>query len=171
MAPMKCNQCEKNVATLECGSCQCALCKSCATFLKDEDFLFWEDQYKKLSSKSFCQTCYQSEVDPQLQIYEQNLEKAKEVFIYFIHQGKETRLMKRKEKALRVEKGLDKDETLMRLAFLASLGGHNALLDVELKAEKIRQGAYQTSVFSAQGIPTNLDENLENKKIKTPIRS
>lgn len=161
----QCDQCGKSSATLNCSNCHGPLCKNCAEFLKPEDFQYSEEQQKNFIQKSFCQNCYQTSVWPELQQYEETLEKAKQVFVYYKHQGKETRLMKRNEKPLKVENCVDKDEATMKLAFQTCLMKHNALLDVELSSTKVRQGGYQTLIWKGEGIPTTLNEEKENKKI------
>ena len=42
----------------------------------------------------------------------------------------------------------DRDETIMRLAFFAAQRSSNAVIQVEVTAEKVRNGAYQTSKWS-----------------------
>lgn len=84
------------------------------------------------------------------------LAKARNVGIYFKDQGKETRLLKRSEKPVRVLDCPDREETLLRLAFLAVKAGFIGLLDVDIVATKVRDGAYQTSSWSGSGIPSNL---------------
>ncbi len=43
----------------------------------------------------------------------------------------------------------------MRMAFAAAKAGYDSLVDVELKAEKWRDHAYQKSVWHGTGVPAN----------------
>lgn len=83
--------------------------------------------------------------------------RAENIIVFFKNQGKETRLIKRTEKPLRVTECDDREETLLRLAFLAAQNGFNGLIDVDIKAEKIFDHAYQTKNWTGIAMPVNLD--------------
>ncbi len=149
-----CITCLSPKIRLKCGICEGALCKSCSIFHEDTTFTDWPEVPKVLSQAPFCHSCYEEKVRA---VYEECLaihERAKDLSIYDIKQGKETRLMKRLEAALKVESSDDREETLMRLAYLAAKAGFNCLIDVDLVSEKIRDGTYQTTKWSGSGIPT-----------------
>lgn len=140
---------------MQCGSCEGDLCKACALILEDGQFSYLAKVPEILSHAIYCGPCYDTHVAPELEIYNNLLERAKDVTVFFKTQGKETRLMKRSEKAFRVENCPDRDETLMRLAFLAAQGNFNTLIDVDLTSEKVRVGGYQNLKWQGTGIPTN----------------
>jgi hypothetical protein len=108
----------------------------------------------------FCNSCFDQHIAADLAHYEQTMEQAKEVLVYFKAQSKETRLIRRLEKPISVRDCADHDETLMRLAFIAAKMGYNAVIDIDLVTKKVRLGSYQTQVFSATGMPTNV--NIRN---------
>ena len=88
----------------------------------------------------------------------------KSVFVFFKTQSKETRMMSRKEIQVKVENCPDREETLMRLAFLAAFGGFNTLIDVELNSEKVRNSSsYQTSNWSGSAKPTTIDASKQDR--------
>ena len=112
---------------------------------------------EELTKEVYCPACYEGRVAPALHVYDEVMEKARQVAVYFKTQSKETRLMKRKQAPLSVEGCPDREEALMRLAFLAAKGGFGTLIDVDLIGDKVRQGAYQTSVWRGTGIPFRKD--------------
>ncbi len=89
--------------------------------------------------------------------YQQDIQAAKDIIVFLKKQTKETRLVSRKEPPLKVEQCTDREETLLRLGFLAVQKGFNALIDVDIFAEKILSGRYQTSNWKGSGIPANID--------------
>ena len=77
--------------------------------------------------------------------------------MFFKTQRKEVPLIRRAKEAFRIEECLDRDETILRLAFLAAREGYNAVIEVEVLAEKIRMGSYQTSKWSGTGVAAQID--------------
>jgi hypothetical protein len=47
----------------------------------------------------------------------------------------------------------------MRLAFLAAENNFNALVDVVVTSEKVRNEGYQTTKWKGTGVPVPLDES------------
>lgn len=94
---------------------------------------------------------------PQLNQYDELMEKAKNTLVYEKTQGKETRLIKRIEKPVYVKDCPDRAETMLRLAFFAAQAGYNAIIDVDLVPTKIRTGSYQTTNWSGSGIPAQVN--------------
>lgn len=152
-----CGSCLKPSATLECGHCKDSVCKKCANFVEADQFSFMGQVPEELSHQVYCHRCYEEKVAPALTRHEEAMERAKNFPVFFTTQSKETRLIKRKEQPLTVQDCTDRDETLLRLAFLAAQGGFNALIGVELTSKKIKDGTYQTQVWSGTGIPVNAD--------------
>jgi hypothetical protein len=153
-----CVVCQKPKANLSCELCQAAVCKSCAQFLNEDDFAFLPENERKFANGSYCTPCFDSEVGPELAADDQLREQANDVIVYFKNQSKETRLFKRTKDILRVPSCTDKEETVLRLAFLAAQKGYNAIIDVDISAEKVRtQGGYQSSNWRGTAVATHLD--------------
>lgn len=142
---------------MECGICKSALCKSCTQFVEPDAFSFLTVVPDELTHSAFCNDCFVAQVQPRLDQYAETLEKAKNIAIWEKDQSKETRFFSRKEKALKVENCSDRQETILRLAFLATQVGFNAVIDVQVTGKKITNGTYQTTSYSGSGIPTNVD--------------
>lgn len=136
-----------------CGICQEAVCKQCVQFLEEGSFSFLKQVPDRLNHTTYCGPCFDEKIAPEILAYEQLMDRAKDVAVFFKKQGKETRLIKRLEDPIRVTDCADKDEILLRLAFLAAQGNFNTLVDVEIVAEKVREGGYQRSKWQAVGVP------------------
>ncbi|MEK6556119.1 MAG: hypothetical protein AABZ31_12815 [Bdellovibrionota bacterium] len=102
----------------------------------------------------------------QLDAYTEQAEKARDVFIYYKAQSKENRFIHRKEKPIKVKDGQDRDETLMRLAFIAARMNFNCIVDVELTSTKQINGGYQKAIWQAVGIPVNVDPKRIQAQLK-----
>jgi hypothetical protein len=155
MTDQICSVCQKPKSQLHCGHCGAVVCKSCAVFLEEGSFSFYPEVPKVLSHTTYCNPCYTVHILPAQETYAALIEKAKNVLVYDKTQGKETRLMKRLEKPLRISNCPDREETLLRLAFLAAQANFEAIIDVNLTGEKVRDGSYQTTSWSGTGIPTS----------------
>lgn len=156
---MECTRCQKPKANLNCGICQCNLCKNCAQFLEEGRFSFLAQVPEELSHGIYCDLCFSEKVSPALFEYDELMEKAKNILVYDKKQGKETRLIKRTEKPFKVVDCPDHDETILRLAFFAAKAGFNAIIDVDVTSEKVKHGSYQNMKWSGTAIPANVDES------------
>ncbi len=92
------------------------------------------------------------------------MESAKNVFVYYKAQSKETRLMKRSESPLQVNACADRDETVLRLAFLAVKLGFNAIIDVDLVSKKVRDGSYKILTWNGTAVPAIVDAEKLNRQ-------
>jgi hypothetical protein len=96
-------------------------------------------------------------VAPELSLYEETLEQAKRVFVFFKTQRKSIPLIKKEKNPEWIEESPDRDETILKLAYISASRGFNAIMDVETTSKKVRNEAYQTSVWSGSGIPAQVD--------------
>lgn len=166
-----CSSCQKPKATLQCGLCSDALCKSCAQTLEADSFQLLTEIPAHLSHKAYCVPCFDSQVASELDAYNETLEKAKNVYVFTKSQSKETRLIKRKAAAIRVENCSDEDDAILHLAFLAAQSDYNAIVDVHLTSKKIIQNSYQSTAWTGTAIPTHVDaDKLEQSRptLKNP---
>lgn len=126
-------------------------------FLDEDTFSFVKRVPEYLTHSTYCNPCYLTKVTPALDIYNAKIERAKGVQVFFKVQSKETRLINRDQNPVRVKECADKEETLLRLAFKAQEAGFDGIVDVDIVAEKVKSGSYQTFKFSGTGIPAYLD--------------
>lgn len=108
-----------------------------------------------LSHTIYCAPCFDSKVADELVRYNETMERARHINVFEKGQGKETRLIKRKELPVRVSECSDRQETLLRLAFQAAELGYNGIVDVDIRSEKVIVNSYQTTRYSGTGIPAN----------------
>ncbi|WP_413613263.1 hypothetical protein [Bdellovibrio sp. HCB-110] len=158
-----CCSCFSAKAPLECGICKSAVCKKCAQFLEEDSFSFLAKIPQDLSFNVYCPQCFDAKVAPELDSYNDTMERAKSIMVFFKDQGKESRLMSRKEPPVQVVDCADREETLLRLAFFAAKANYNGLVDAELTSKKIREGSYQTHKWSGTAIPTHIDPKKVNR--------
>lgn len=152
-----CAHCGKAKSPYQCGTCNDALCKSCVQFMPNGAFQYLTNRSPEISHNWYCSVCFDKNVTSALATYEEIAVRAEGILVFDISQGKETRFVKRLEKPIVIESGLDQHDITMRLAYMAAEKNFNALVDVDIKATKIREGSYQTTAYSGKGIPTNVD--------------
>lgn len=153
-----CSECMKPKALLTCGICDSALCKKCAQFIDEEHFSFMVPIPHDLSRGTYCNPCMTNTITPAMEEYDQQMARAKSLNTYDVDQTKETRWMDKSEPALLVENVLDREESLLRLAFMAVNANYNVLVDVDLTYTKVNAGRYQHFIWKATGIPVMLDD-------------
>jgi len=95
---------------------------------------------------------------------------AKNVNVFFASQSKESRFVRRIEKPIKVENCQDREEAVMRLAFLAIEANKNSIVDVDLVSMKVHKGGtWQSSLWSGRAIPADIDEaHLKRKYASAP---
>ncbi len=159
-----CTICQKPKAKLECGLCKEPICKGCTQFVDENFFSFQKEIPKDLAFTTFCGTCFNLTIEPAIENYEETMQKAREVSLFYKDQGKETRRMVRAEKPIVIENCLDKDELILRLAFRAAEESFNTLVDVDLVSQKVKQGNYQHLIWKGTAVPISLEpEKLKRK--------
>ena len=161
-----CSICFKPKAKLDCGICKEPICKNCTVFLEDDHFAFLKPMPDDFILRRFCPPCYDAKVEPALAAYDSDLEKARNVFVFYKTENKESRYFKRIEKPVKVADCTDREELILRLAYLAVKANCNTIVDVELTQEKIKKGAYQTSNWSGTANPVEADPQKIEKKSK-----
>ncbi len=109
-----------------------------------------------LKNKTFCTNCYNQGVGERITEYFDVVEKAKKVNVFSKIQSKETRRIKRTQPPVKVDDCNDREEALLKLAFLAAEKGFDTLVDVDLKSKKVGEGkTYKKLVWSGVGIPVD----------------
>lgn len=164
-----CATCKGPKATLNCGVCDEKICKSCASFADELMVPLLEPMPSYFEHGVFCQSCFQTQIVGEIAEYAAILERAHLVDIFYKTQSKESRFVRRTEKPIRVKDCVDRDFTVLKLAFLAARDGFNILLDVEATSEKVRNGGWQTSNWQGVGTPGHVDqEKLSRRMANSP---
>ena len=157
MQKEECICCRKPKATLECEVCNEMVCKGCSQALDQATFAFREAIPEILTHNLYCSACYDQHVAPELDAYNEILDRAREVFVFFTTQRKEIPLIRRSKETFQVKNNNDRDETILRLGYFAAKDNYNAITEVNVFAEKVRNGGYQTSTWQGSGIPALVD--------------
>lgn len=151
-----CEVCNKNKTALKCDMCKESSCKQCSEFIDEDCFEFVSLLPENLKNKTFCLNCYGSSVAEDMNMYKDLLEKAKNMDVYSKDQSSETRLIKRIEKPIKIEDCSDRDETLLRLAFLSAQKGFDTMVDVDIRYKKVGEGkAYRKLVWGGSAVPVD----------------
>jgi len=149
-----CSFCNKKKTEIICDACEQATCKKCSYFIDEDTVEFLSLLPERLVHKTFCPECFHGQVGTEVEKFNAILDLAQNIDVFDKKQTKETRLMKRSEKPLLVNECDDRNETLMRLAFLAAQKGFNTLLDVDISSKRISAGGSRTKqLWSGRGIP------------------
>jgi len=98
--------------------------------------------------------------------YEETLEKAKSIYIFFTTQRKEIPLIRKSKEIYKIDACEDRDETILRLAYKAAAAGFNAVVNTEVLHEKKRNHAYQKTIWRGTGSPAMIDESKLDRQYK-----
>ena len=170
MSNSECVSCRKSKANLVCEMCEESVCKNCVQVLDVDTFSFLAKIPKELIHSNYCGACYDMTVTPELERYNEIMERAINVFVFFQTQRKEIPLIRKSKEVFSVTNCIDRDQTILRLAFFAAEQGFNAVIDVEELFDKIRNGRYQTSVWRGTGIAAQIDEGkLERQDLRNQV--
>jgi hypothetical protein len=164
MSTATCTTCLTAKAPYNCKVCETPVCKKCAHFFSEEQIPYLPYQIPQdiRGGGAFCNACYNEKVAPVVDHYEATLARAREVFVFFVEESKETRLIRRSEKTFKVD-GDDKDDIVLKLAFLAALAGFNAVVDIEVTGVKRRDGSYKLVSWSGSGTAAQVDAARHNR--------
>ena len=158
-----CCSCHKPKVNFQCALCESGLCKGCTQFMDENSFSFLKKVPTELAHSIYCPKCFDDKVADTLQNYKETMEKAKEVIIFFKNEGKKTRLLPRKEEPYQVIDCLDKEETILRLAFFAAQANFNSIIDVDLTYSKVIHGSHKYLKWKGTAVPCQLDSKTLNQ--------
>ena len=154
----ECLSCRKRAGPYSCVICEEAVCKPCSESLSDPLFIDLEKISAEQAAGRFCGGCYDREIAPKIASYEEVMEAAKQVFIFFKTQRKHIPLIRKSKVRVTVENCVDRDETILRLAYYAAKEGYNAVIDVDVDCKKIRAGgSTKTALWQGSGFPAEVD--------------
>ncbi len=125
---------------------------------------FYASREPQLSHTFYCQSCFDSEVQPALDQYEETLEKAREVLFFFDGRRQPLVPQKKAEFPVEVTNGTDRDETILHLGFLAASQGYNAIYRAQVEGLKVRNEGYQKTRWVGRGTPAQVDASKYEEK-------
>ncbi|MBX7149090.1 hypothetical protein K1X76_08380 [bacterium] len=157
---MTCSSCLKSnlKQSYTCSLCHHILCKNCTQFLDNTSFSFLEIIPDNLKHSTYCGSCYDSTVAPAQETYNITLKKAENLFL-FDKGDKQVPLIKRSNGKITIENCEDKQNAVLKLAFLAAQKKFNAVVDIERFTKKLNKSGYQTTLYGITGYPAMIDES------------
>lgn len=158
-----CSTCRAPRATTDCALCSEPLCRRCVILPAGDAFALDPQAAPELKLPRYCQRCHDDRVAAPLAAYEETLALARDVIYLPKTYKMQVQVLKKAKNEVRVEACADRDETILRLAFLAARDGYNALIQAEVERRKVRNHAYQTSEWSGHGFPATLDVERLNR--------
>jgi hypothetical protein len=152
----QCTSCDRRPSTRECGMCASALCKACTQFLDAETFSFYAKIPLDLSHAAYCDSCFASIVQPAREELSDDLRRAQDIVVFTVNQRRHLTMTVSKER-LEVKNCKDRNEAFLRLAYFAVKSGRNSLVQVDVYSTKVRDGAYQSSLWHGSGYAADVD--------------
>lgn len=104
----------------------------------------------------YCGPCYDEKVAAYQADYDVTLGKAREINVFFKGSKSSVRVLRKAKELVRVTDAPDRDGAILTLAFQAAHEGYNAITEVEVVSRKLRTNHRQTSLWSAEGIPSEI---------------
>lgn len=147
-----CSICRQNRAIAQCGGCRAAVCKTCEQYIAPETFSFREKVPDELLQGHYCAACYSTKIEPALEAYNQILERARKIFIFFDTSPLPRSLIKKSNKGIAIAKCKDRDETFLRMGFRAAEKGFNAVVEVVVERTRFK------NTWEGKGVPANINE-------------
>src|SRR5690349_13250801 len=120
MSESICSSCRRSKTVSPCEVCHQSVCQDCRQFLDASTFSFLEKIPEDLSHSHYCQACYDLKVEPALTQYQEVMDRAKKVFVFFKTQRRPAPVSRRSKEKIQVNACDDRDETILRLAFFAA---------------------------------------------------
>ena len=157
MSSSECIACRKPKAEKTCGVCAEHVCKNCALYLEEGSFSFRQDLPEEAKHNYYCPNCYDEHITPLAQEYEAQMALAKDVFVFFVTGKRAVPTLKKSLTRVEVKECVDRDETILRLAFAAVRMGYNAIINTEVKSVKSRNHSYQKSIWEGEALPVSVD--------------
>ena len=157
MSESVCESCRKPKAQYQCEICEGPVCRKCVQVLEKDTFSFLSEIPEDLAHTRYCGFCFDEKVGPELRRYQETMALAKDVFVFFNTRKIGIPITQKSKKRYEVKSCMDRDETILRLAFFAAQDGFNAIVDVEVTSKQIRHEAYQTSEWRGSGTGAKVD--------------
>ena len=161
---MICIFCDSEKANWTCENCNNTICKKHLSKLNPEDYSIKSlNPPKVFSQTTFCIDCFESIVQPEIEIFNEQLEKAKNVGIWTENYRGKLPITKKALKPIQFKDFTDKKDLILALAFRAIEMGFNGVIELKWKSSKVRKNEYQKMIWEGQGLPVELPEEWLEK--------
>jgi hypothetical protein len=164
--PKTCTCGRNQGASLNCGLCKGLVCKSCVEFIQADAFSFMTKLPEELTHSNYCLFCYSTHIQPAIRTYNQTMKRAKDIIIIDKPSRKPLPILDRSVEPLLVDGCPDREETVLRLGFMAAERGYNAVIKANIAYKKVRNAGYQKMIWQGTGFPANLDAPKLEKQLE-----
>jgi hypothetical protein len=152
-----CITCRRLKADQFCGLCGQSICRGCEISLEEGAFSFLAEVKPELEHLHYCQACHASTVEPELEAYNAMKAQARGVFFFFDTRKQQIPTLKKSREKIEVKACVDRNETILRLGFIAAQQGYNAVINAQVVATQMRDHGYQKTNWSGVGYPAMVD--------------
>ena len=147
-----CISCRKPKAETDCGVCGEGICRKCRLFQPEGSFSYWSEPLApELTHVNYCGGCFDAHVGPFKARYDELMDAARKINVFYKDSNSLFRIIRKSVRMLEVSEVTDRDDLVMRMAFMTAIAGYNSLVDVEISSKKVRNEGYQTQVWSGRG--------------------
>ncbi len=147
----KCVLCQSPPPLVQCENCRRSICKSCREILEPEAYAYHPKPPKIFRGKIFCYPCFDAEIRPELEKYEQLVERAHELPKHKKGQKNLMKIRKREQIAETVKDFREEGQAIFQLQVLAVYQNFDAVCDLETSFKKVRKHGYEHKEWSAKG--------------------
>ncbi len=156
MEIVECSVCCSTKTALTCNTCNMGSCKKCAYFIDESEYEFLALFNEKPDGEIYCPNCYNDNIEPVLDKYNEILDLAKDVNAYVGNSDLRARAIRRIEKPVKIEDCLSREDALMRLGFLVAQKGFDTMVDVSIVSKKVGGAKrYKKLVWSGTAVPVD----------------
>jgi len=167
MSASTCETCGQRPATLNCESCNKAICKKCRKLLETAAFDFWQKVPKEISHSLYCENCWELNVVPAQIRYDELMAKAEQTFYVSKNYPGYVRIFRKHTKKVEVTDCRDRKEAQLRMAFQAAELGFNSIIEAEIDSKKARSNERSSTLWWASSLPADIDgERYEKNSLK-----
>lgn len=155
---MPCKLCQAPKTVKTCNVCQGDVCKNCVRYFDKEESPFFPKVPRVLQKTVFCFDCFEAKAQPEIEKYNEVLDRAREVIVVKKAYRGPITISKKKNETTTVKRKADEKIAVAQLQFLAAWEGFNAVLQLETDSFSKKNAGWETSEWSATGVFAEIDQ-------------
>ena len=152
-----CALCQAPKAVKTCAECGLAVCKQCLRHPPPDPLRFHPNPPAWAQKGNFCANCFEAVVEPELQKYQEVLERSEGVKVVYATYHGFLPCLKKAKAPTEVAADAGRGISIQRLKFLAAWEGYDAVIEVETEGRKVRNHGWETKSWGARGTFACLD--------------
>ena len=156
--------------TYICGICRKSITKKEAEYVDENEFIYQSNLSENLKHSHYCESCFDEVVKPAKEKYLEILKLAKGMPVLMKSYRGFTPLIKKSRIEVSVSDCPDREDLIMKLAFLSVEQGFNAIIQTDIVCEKVRNNGRQKSKWSGKALPATINtEKLELEEYREEV--